>query len=100
MAASKDKTVLFATAMLDKKIHTHAIAVFNDTAGARQFAAMLRLAYRSGDVAMIRALNPKATFGPEDAVLKDTKFSAVTVPYAPSPELSDDDALTTEPAAS
>lgn len=99
MAASKDKTILFANATHNKARHLWPVAVFNEPASAKSYATFLRLAYRSGDVGAIAALDPAAHKDDEGVPLKDVKWSMVTVPYAPMPTFDEDDAAVEEGAA-
>lgn len=93
MAASKDKTILFGNATHNKARHLWPIAVFNDDAAAKSYATFLRLAYRAGDDGAVKLLDPTAHRDDEGKVLADTKWSVVTVPYAPQPAFEEDDAV-------
>jgi|SRR5215472_8285590 len=84
MAASKDKAILFARATVDKQHHLWPVAVFNDTAGARQHAALLKMAYATGNGEMIHALDPGAVTDPAGNYVPGTKWSVKVVPYAPT----------------
>jgi hypothetical protein len=97
MPASKNKTILFGNATHNKARHLWPVAVFNDDAAAKSYATFLRLAYRADDDAAIKILDPAAHRDDEGKALTDTKWSVVTVPYAPQPAFEEDDA--TEPAA-
>lgn len=91
------KVVLFGRATHDKKLHQWPIAVFAKTDDARAYATFLRLAYRAKDDAAITALDPNFAKGADDKPLYDTKWSMVTIPYAPLPEMdTDSDAATDE----
>ena len=59
MAASKDKTVLFARATEGKAIHQWPVAVFNTEQNARSYAAFLKLAQTSGNPELQLALDPQ-----------------------------------------
>lgn len=96
MAASKNKTILFGTATDGKTRHLWPIAVFNDVSGAKTFATYLKLAYKSGDDAMIKTLDPEAKRNSEGVALPDTKWSIKTVPYAPAPDVTEDDSAVSE----
>lgn len=92
MAISTEKTVLFGTATHNKAKHLWPVAVFNKTPEAKSYAGFLRLAYKSGDQNMIALLDPAAHKDDEGNALADTKWSVVTVPYAPAPAFEADDA--------
>jgi hypothetical protein len=98
MAASKSKVILFGNAKHDRKTLQWPIAVFNDAKQAKSYATFLRLAYRAADWDAVKTLDPSAHLTEEGTPLKDTKWSLVEVPYAPSPDLEDDDAATEEAA--
>lgn len=90
MKASK-KTILFAKATHERKVHQWPVAVFAQPDEARAYATFLRLAYRAKDAESIAALDPQYAKDTEGAPLYDTKWSLVTVPYSPMPELDGDD---------
>lgn len=92
MAASKDKTILFARATEGKTVHQWPVAVFNTPVSARSFAAFLKLAQTSGNAELQLALDPAHRKSEDGAPLPGVKWSAVTVPYAPTPELAEDEA--------
>jgi hypothetical protein len=94
MAASKDKAILFARAKTGRDVHQWPVAVFNDEPKARMYASMLKLAYRSGDDAIIKAMDPGAVRGEDGNPVADTAWSVVTVAYEPKPELDDTPAAT------
>lgn len=98
MAASKSKVILFGTAKQAKVTHRWPVAVFNDAKQAKSYATFLRLAYRAADWPAVKTLDPSAVMTEEGTPIKDTKWSLVEVPYAPSPDLEDDDAATEEAA--
>ena len=98
MAASTEKTILFARCKTGRDVHLWPVAVFNDRPAAAMFASMLRLAYKSGDDNIIKAMDPSAVRQEDGTVVEDTTWSAKTVPYAPKPELPD--APLGEPTAS
>jgi len=100
MAKSLDKTILFGTCKYDRKVYQWPVATFNTPVAAKSYAVFLRLAYRANDESAIKALDPSAHRGEDDAAVKDTKWSLATVPYEPTPDLPDDDMLEpAEPAA-
>jgi hypothetical protein len=92
MAVSKDKVILFAQATHNKARHQWPVAVFNEQPAARSYATFLRLAYRADDGAAIALLDPSAHKDDEGKYLADTKWSMVTVPYAPQPSFEEDGA--------
>ena len=98
MAASKSKTILFGTAKLARVTHRWPVAVFNDAKQAKSYATYLRLAYRAADWESVKVLDPSAAMTEEDTPVPGTKWSIVETPYAPSPDLEDDDAATEETA--
>ena len=89
MAASTEKTILFARCKVGRDTHQWPVAVFNDHPQAAMYASMLRLAYRSGDDKIVAAMDPSAVRGEDGAIIADTTWSTKTVPYAPKPELDD-----------
>jgi hypothetical protein len=94
MARSAAKAILFATAKHDRKVYTWPVAVFNDAKQAKSYATFLRLAYRAKDFDAIKVLDPAAKLTDEGIPVADVKWSLVEAPYAPSPDLEDDDAVT------
>lgn len=94
MAASRDKTILFARAVEGKAVHQWPVAVFNTPADARTYVAFLRLAQTSGNAELQLALDPAHRKGEDGAPLPDVKWSLVTVAYAPTPALADDETET------
>lgn len=91
MAASKDKAILFARATLDRAHHLWPVAVFNDTALARQYAGILKMAYAIGDQAVIKSLDPSALCDAQGVAVPGTKWSVKVVPYAPTPAATAED---------
>lgn len=85
------KVILFGRATHERKVHNWPIAVFAKTDDARGYATFLRLAYRAKDDGAITALDPNHAKDGNDKPLYDTKWSMVTVPYAPLPEMDTDD---------
>jgi hypothetical protein len=92
VAVSKDKVILFASATHNKARHLWPVAVFNEAPAAKSYATFLRLAYRADDGAAIALLDPTAHKDDAGQYLKDTKWSLVTVPYAPQPSFEEDGA--------
>lgn len=90
------KTILFGKATHDRKIHQWPVAVFARPDDAKGYAAFLRLAYRAKDDEAIKGLDPKCATDAEGKPLYDTKWSMVTVPYAPLPEMDSDDSAVTD----
>lgn len=99
MATATSKAILFVTAKVDRKVHTHPVAVFANGVDAKTYATFLRLAHRSGDVEALKKLDEQVTLTEDGAIVPDTKWSIVTVPYAPSPEWDDDETETATPAS-
>lgn len=91
MAASTAKAILFGRATEDHTVHQWPIAVFNDSADAVSYAGMLKIAYTSGDEALITKLDPSAVFGKDKKPLPNVKWSVVIRPYAPKPAFESDD---------
>lgn len=91
MAASKDKAILFARATLDKAHHLWPVAVFNDVASARNYAAFLKMAYGIGDQEVIKTLDPAAVRDTEGIAVPGTRWSVKIVPYAPAPVATAED---------
>jgi len=91
------KVILFGKATYNKKLYQWPIAVFAKTDDARAYATFLRLAYRAKDEGAIAALDPSHAKTDDNAIIFDVKWSMVTVPYAPLPEMDTDaDAATEE----
>lgn len=85
------KTILFAKVTHDRKVHQWPVAVFAKADDARAYATFLRLAYRAKDDASIAALDPSHARDAEAKPLYEVKWSMLTVPYSPLPELDSDD---------
>lgn len=96
MARSTDKTVLFCLGKDGSKATQWPVAVFNKPDEARSYATILRLAYRSGDLAAVKSLDPQARYKADGTLLADVKFSTLTLPYAPMPGMPDDDDVLAE----
>lgn len=91
------KTVLFAKLTHDRKVHQWPVAVFANADDARAYATFLRLAYRAKDDESILALDPKCARDTNEKILYDAKWSMLTLPYAPTPDIgADDDAVSDE----
>lgn len=90
MAASKEKVILFANAKEGNRTRQWPVAVFNTEKDARAYAVILRLAYRSSDVAAVRSLDPEVRLTEAGALYKTVNWSLQTLRYAPSPDLGED----------
>lgn len=91
------KVILFGRATHERKVHQWPVAVFAKTDDARAYATFLRLAYRAKDEGAIAALDPGHAKTSDDKIIFEVKWSMVTVPYAPLPEMdADSDAATDE----
>lgn len=91
MARSTSKTILYATTRHDRKVFSHPVAVFNNDTDAKHYATYIKLALRAQDADAVKALDPKVHTSEDGSLVGETKFSVVTVPYAPSPDLGDDE---------
>ena len=92
MARSSTKTVLFCVGKDGRSVRQWPVAVFPSEPPAKSFAAILRLAYRSGDTDAVKRLDSTARFTDAGELLKDVKFSLIDLPYAPTPDLEDEEA--------
>lgn len=90
------KVILFGKATAGKALHQWPIAVFAKTDEARAYATFLKLAYRAKDADAIAALDPGHAKDANDEPLYTAKWSMVTVPYAPLPEMDADDEAATD----
>ena len=90
MPVKTKAAVLFARATHDKVSHLWPVAVFSDSADAKSYATLLRIAYRAGDAEAIALLDPSHRKDGDSKPLLDVKWSVATVPYAPKPVFSED----------
>lgn len=91
MAASTRKFVLFARTVHNKKVNLYPVAVFNQAQDAKVYATFLRLAHRAGDVDGAKKLDAGTVLTEDGALIPDTKWSVTELPYAPQPNLDDDE---------
>lgn len=88
---ASSKTVLYCKLTHDRKVFQWPVAVFPNTDDARAYATFLRLAYRAKDHESILALDPTCAKDADGKPLEGAKWSMLTLPYAPVPELDTDD---------
>lgn len=91
MPVSTKKVILFARAVDGKVTHQWPVAVFNNTAGAKSYASMLRIAYKSESPEAIAVLDPSHKKDSDGKALAEIKWSMLEVPYAPQPTFGDDE---------
>lgn len=99
MAAATRKVILFATSRFERKVYSHPVAVFPSETAARTYVMFLRLAHRAQDTSAVVALDPATHLTEDGALITDTKWSILEVPYSPSPTLADEDGETSAEAA-
>lgn len=97
---STSKTVLFTTASDGRKTIQWPVAVFNDQASAKSFAAFLRLAVKAGNVDVVKVLDPSVKLTEEGKLHANMKYSVIDLPYAPTPELPEDEPESAETPSS
>lgn len=95
----RSRTILFGKLTQGKAVRQWPVAVFNNEAAAKQYAMILRFAYRAGDQEGIRSLDENAARDEAGKAFPETKWSVVTVPYGPTSSLGDDDDATEAPSA-
>ena len=91
MAKSTQKVILFSRVELDGKPAQWPTAVFNDHPSARAYATMVKIAHQSGDVKSAKALDGKTPTDKAGKLVPGIRFSIAEVPYAPTPDLGDDE---------
>lgn len=85
-----ERTILTSRVEVDKKIHTHPIAVFPNDAAAKSFATALHKAITAGDAVTAKSLDEHVVIGQDEKPVTGVKFSVLTVPYDPAAAAVDD----------
>jgi hypothetical protein len=98
MAVATSKALLIAVSRHDRKVYTHPVAIFGKDAEAKSYATFLRLAHRANDKEAFLALDPKSDLTAEGELIKDTKWSILVLPYAPTPNFGEEDDAASEDA--
>lgn len=96
MPISTKKVILFARATEGKVVHQWPVAVFNQPSGAKSYASMLRIAYKSGSHEAIAVLDPSHRKDGDGKALTEIKWSTLEVPYQPQPTFDDDETASAE----
>jgi|SRR5271168_954895 len=101
MARSTAKVILFSRVKVATKVHQWPTAVFNSHEDARQFATILMMAHKSGDVTAATAMDSRTAVAEDGKLVTGLKFSIAEVPYSPSAAIGTDDIFAEEvPATS
>jgi hypothetical protein len=90
------KTILFGRVTHERKLHQWPIAAFANADAAKSYATFLKLTCRSKDAVALLALDPQHPKDVNDVPLFDAKWSIVTVPYDPAPDIAEDDSAVTD----
>lgn len=91
MARSTAKVILFSKVKHEGKLHQWPTAVFNSHEDARNFATVLMMAHKSGDVASATKMDPRTAVNGDGKLIAGLKFSIAEVPYSPSTFVGSDD---------
>lgn len=84
---SSAKHVLFCRTVADRKTHLYPVSVHANDASAKQYAVMCHMAHASGNVKLLKELDPGYPFAEGEKVNPDTKWSITVVQYEPTVEL-------------
>lgn len=88
------REILHASAKVDGKVARWIVGVFANESAVRNFAALLKLAYKTDDTTGIVAMDPHRPVLKDGQKMEPPVFSRSTVQYNPqAPGLDDDAAL-------
>lgn len=89
MPKSTAKTILYCRVQVEKKMHLYPVSVHVNDQSAKNFAAMLYMAYHNGDVDRVKALDPTFPFLSDGKLPTGAKWSIKQVPYEPTFDVTD-----------
>lgn len=93
---ARAKVILFSRVTVNKQVHQWPVAVFGNTVAAKTYAAYIKMAHASGDVATATKLDPKTRLNEDGSIIIGVKFSMVSAPYDPTPGDGIDDSDITD----
>lgn len=90
MPKSTAKTILYCRVQVEKKMHFYPVSVHVNDQSAKNYAAMLYMAYQQADATRVKELDPTFPTLPSGDLPTGAKWSIKQVPYEPTFNVADD----------